>query len=514
MPEKPDFEKTQKELMEAIRKMMAESRPGKSPAQEISREETEEKRRERRNKALKFEFKPKQVKKHLDRYVIKQDEAKRILATTVCDHYNHVRICKSGDTCNDYTKQNVILLGPTGVGKTYLIRSLAELIGVPFIKADATRFSETGYVGRDVDDLVRDLVQRAEGDIELAEYGIIYLDEVDKIARASNTMGRDVSGAGVQQGLLKLMEETEVPLRSPQDIQSQMEGLMEYQQTGKLSRPVVNTRHILFIVSGAFNGLGDIIKKRRKAAHIGFQATAKRWPDTSEVLRDTKTEDFIEYGFEPEFVGRLPVRAVLDLLSAEDLYRILTTSEGSILKQYVAAFEAYGIEMKFEEQALWEMAKQAAEEKTGARGLVTVLEKTLRDLKYELPSSKLRYFSLKPVMVKEPSEAVRTLLEQEIKESRKEITEAVASFADRFSAQTKMTIRFDDEAVGLIQKRVLEEDIPVAEFLEKLLSNYDYGLKLIQQKSPRDKFVITAEVIRNPNVVLDQWIKEAYEKGV
>ncbi|MBI4431096.1 MAG: AAA family ATPase [Candidatus Omnitrophica bacterium] len=464
------------------------------------------------DKAFRFNFKPKEVKKYLDRFVIKQEEAKRVLATTVCDHYNHVRLCGLGEKCKDYIKQNVVLLGPTGVGKTYLIRSLAELIGVPFIKSDATKFSETGYVGRDVDDLVRDLVHKAEGDIDLAEYGIIYLDEIDKIARAINMQGRDVSGAGVQQGLLKLMEETEVPLRNPQDIQSQMEAMIEYQQKGKFSRPAVNTRHILFIVSGAFNGLDTIVRKRMKSTQIGFQPVQIPMPKSnSEALRQVQTEDFIEYGFEPEFVGRLPVRAVCDPLSAEDLYRVLTSSEGSVLKQYGAAFQAYGIEMKFEEKALWEMAKHAAQEKTGARGLVTVLERTLRDLRYELPSSSLTNFTLTSDMVFEPREGIKALLKKDLERRRVEIADEVRSFETGFFEKNKIKIEFDEQAREEIFRRVFEEDLKVGSFLETLLSNYIYGLALIQKRKQRDKFVLPIDIVSNPNLVLDKWIKEAYE---
>src|SRR3989338_11405364 len=230
-----DFEKTQKDLAEMVQKLMQEVTPRINPAAEPKQPETDEEHKKKRDKILEFNLKPKDVKKYLDRFVIKQEDAKRVLSTAICDHYNHIRLSKNGKGLKNYMKQNILILGPTGVGKTYLIRSLADLIGVPFVKSDATKFSETGYVGRDVDDLVRDLVHRAEGDIELAEYGIVYLDEVDKIARAANMQGRDVSGAGVQQGLLKLMEETEVQLRNPQDIQSQVEAMMEYQQRGKFS---------------------------------------------------------------------------------------------------------------------------------------------------------------------------------------------------------------------------------------------------------------------------------------
>ena len=216
---------------------------------------------------LSFDYLPRDIKNYLDRYVIKQDDAKKVLATAICDHYNHIKDCSLGEHCRDYSKQNIIMLGPTGVGKTYLVRTIAELIGVPFVKADATKFSETGYVGGDVEDLVRELVHKADGNVKLAEYGIIYLDEIDKIAAPTNILGRDVSGGGVQRGLLKLMEETEVSQRTPFDLTSQLQAAMEFQTKGKVTRSVINTRHILFIVSGAFNGLVPIIRQRiaRKA---------------------------------------------------------------------------------------------------------------------------------------------------------------------------------------------------------------------------------------------------------
>src|SRR5580704_4267192 len=249
-----------------------------------------------------FNRKPRDVKAYLDRFVIKQEEAKKVLSVALCDHYHHVRLAREGHGHANYAKQNVILLGPTGVGKTYLIRNAADLIGVPFVKADATKFSETGYVGADVEDLVRELVRRAENDIERAQYGIIYIDEIDKIATASNASGRDVSGRGVQTNLLKLMEETEVPARSPNDISGQIQAMMDFSQRGKKSPASINTRHILFIVSGAFDGLEKIVQKRLREASIGFAAPVTKKVEDASTLEHSRTRDFIEYGFEPEFI--------------------------------------------------------------------------------------------------------------------------------------------------------------------------------------------------------------------
>src|ERR1700726_727729 len=299
---------------------------------------------------LEFRLTPRQVKAHLDRFVVRQEDAKKTLAIAVCDHYNHVTLFRrlekddpKAASAIEYIKSNVLILGPTGVGKTYLVKHIAELIGVPFVKADATKFSETGYVGGDVEDLVRELVQRADGDPEVAQYGIIYIDEIDKIATSSNISGRDVSGRGVQTTLLKLMEETEVPLRNPMDLQSQLQSALEFQRRGKAKREIINTRHILFICSGAFDRLKDQVERRLRQANIGF-GSAPPPSDSAGVLAAVTTGDFIDYGLEPEFIGRLPVRVVCHELSADDLFAILKTSEGSVIRQYTRAFEAFGID--------------------------------------------------------------------------------------------------------------------------------------------------------------------------
>src|SRR5882757_2085778 len=250
-----------------------------------------------------FDFLPRDIKAHLDRFVIQQDEAKKVLSIAVCDHYNHVNYLRRLELEDaeraektEYAKQNVILVGPTGVGKTYLIKHIAELIKVPFVKADATKFSETGYVGGDVEDLVRELVQKADGDVNLAQFGIIYIDEIDKIASAANLIGRDVSGRGVQTTLLKLMEETEVPVRSMNDLQGQLQAAFEFQKRGKAKRETINTRHILFVVSGAFERLKQQVSRRISAGQIGFNAGAAPIMD-NQLFQQVTTQDFVEYGF-------------------------------------------------------------------------------------------------------------------------------------------------------------------------------------------------------------------------
>src|SRR5438874_3064725 len=294
----PSPEEFQRQLQEFMRQHF----PG-SNATAISRSEAagagETPQSDASADEFKFDYKPRDVKAYLDRFVVKQEEAKKVLSVALCDHYHHVRLAMDGKAQPNYAKQNVILLGPTGVGKTYLIRSIADLIGVPFVKADATKFSETGYVGGDVEDLVRDLLRRADGNVQRAQYGIIYIDEIDKIATAQNMSGRDVSGRGVQTNLLKLMEETEVPARAPNDIAGQLQALMDLANRGKKHPATLNTKHILFVVSGAFGGLDKIIRRRLRDATIGFAAAAQMPVSEEEVLQQVQTRDFIDFGFEP-----------------------------------------------------------------------------------------------------------------------------------------------------------------------------------------------------------------------
>ena len=463
---------------------------------------------------LKFDLKPKEIKQYLDRYIIKQDEAKKALAIAVCDHYNHVRECHEDPTAADadYSKQNIVMLGPTGVGKTYLIRHIAKLIGVPFVKADATRFSETGYVGANVDDLIRELVTQAEDTLELAQYGIIYLDEADKIATPPNIIGRDVSGRGVQIGLLKLMEETEVDLRSGNDVASQMRAAMEFQKSGKVEKEVINTRHILFIISGAFTGMADIIKKRMHQSKIGFNAEIISQTDDTETqyFENITPKDFIDFGFEPEFIGRLPVHVVCTELGVDDLFYILKHSEGSIIRQYENAFRAYGITVLFSECGLQRIAEKAIAQKTGARALMTVCEKVLRDYKFELPSTGVEEFVVTAEVVDAPDVELKRIITEPDYNRRTVMCEQVRRYEARFYTEHQLQIQFDAEATTLICERAIADAQTVQQVCDQLLGSYQHGLNLIKQNTGQSTFTFPKAVLENPDQVLEEWIRESY----
>ncbi|MDB6039087.1 MAG: endopeptidase Clp ATP-binding regulatory subunit ClpX [Verrucomicrobiales bacterium] len=455
-----------------------------------------------------FDKKPRDIKEYLDRFVIRQDEAKKVLGVAMCDHYHQVRLAREGKEQPNYTKQNIILIGPTGVGKTYLIRSVADLIGVPFVKGDATKFSETGYVGGDVEDLVRELVRKADGDIHRAQYGIIYIDEIDKLASASDSRGRDVSGRGVQTNLLKLMEETEVPARSQNDLAGQMQAMFDLQR-GRKGGNTINTKHILFIVSGAFDGLEKVVKRRSREAAIGFTHRADDGKEGA-ALDAVQTRDFIEFGFEPEFIGRLPVRVVCHPLSVDDLFQVLKSSEGSIIHQYEQTLGAYGIEAMFEEDALRRIAELAFEEQTGARGLMTVCERVLRDFKYELPSTAVKRFVVTRALVDNPQAELKKLLQEHEREERTVLRQLVHDYGNKFEELHGLRLRFSETAADLIAVEALAAQKPVREYCAVKFKDFQFGLKLINQNNGQTEFIIDDAVVGTPDNSLSNWVVASY----
>ncbi len=463
--------------------------------------------------AFDFNFKPTDIKAHLDRYVIRQDEAKKVLATAVCDHYNHAKMlrqCKARGEQIEFTKQNVIILGPTGVGKTYLVKHVAELIGVPFVKADATKFSETGYVGGDVDDLVRDLVSKAAGNIELAQHGIIYLDEVDKLASPSGRSGRDVSGRGVQTALLKLMEETEVPLYAPNDMRAQMQLMFDMKKGTRGGKEMINTRNILFIVSGAFSGLEKAVQKRLSTGSIGFGAGINGDHKSEGTLRQAKTQDLIDYGFEAEFIGRLPVRVVCDSLGADDLFQIMKCSAGSLIRQFEREFSAYGIEARFEDEALKIIAERAVQEKTGARGLVTAWEQVLRDFKFELPSMGLPVLKVDSELVTDPAAALAKSRVAAKSFNDDPRAQQVRAFSESFRASNGLDLKFEPDAIHEIFERAEREGMTPSDLCARLFKDYAFGLQLVVRNQGERGFVLNREAILEPDRFLSDLVARSY----
>jgi ATP-dependent Clp protease ATP-binding subunit ClpX len=552
--------------------------PHPEPAPEDTGEEEEEAVEEEYDEplAIRFDMRPMELKAYLDEYMVKQDEAKEVLATKVCTHYNRIKMFelnqnrKQNESVGEI-KNNIIMIGPTGVGKTFLIKLIAKKIGVPFVKGDATKFSETGYVGGDVEDLVRDLVHEAKGSIELAQYGIIYLDEVDKIAASPNLIGPDVSRSGVQRTLLKPMEDTEVELRSPQDPISQMEAVMEFQKTGKRDRQKISTRHILFIMSGAFGGLDEIVRKRLNRQGMGFGAQIKSKDEKTEYLRLAKAEDLIHYGFESEFIGRLPVVTVFENLEVEDLYHILCNPKGPIITSKKKDFKAYGIDLQFEDKALRLIAENAFRERTGARGLVSAVERILLKFEHVLPSTTIRHLVVTPAVVNDPAaelykfiqnpddperEALfRKLLAEEernlessirekcvefherygitfsdqrtklitrrVVEERKDLDTVVAevlavyddviNFEQDFSSRNEVKLSFSEDAIDRLIGMVWDKNVDARAFLEETFQNYEHGLKLIKKKTGKNEFSISADSIDDPENYLNELIRESYK---
>jgi endopeptidase Clp ATP-binding regulatory subunit ClpX len=449
---------------------------------------------------INFNLLPEELEEYLNKYVISQEPAIEIIATKVCTHFNRMKIemtIPEDQRIVGNIKSNMLLIGPTGVGKTYIVKLIANKIGVPFVKADATKFSETGYVGGDVEDLVRELVYEADGDISKAEYGIIYIDEIDKIASSGSLIGPDVSRTGVQRNLLKLMEESEVDLKTPHDLASQVEAAMEAQRTGKVTRKKINTKNILFIVSGAFSSLPDIINKRLNRQSIGFDKERANTAQKHEILNQLKTEDLIEFGFESEFIGRLPVSIILNELDVDGLYKILKNSHSTVVFGKKMDFKAYGIELDFSDDALMILALRAHQEKTGARGLLSVFEKLLIKFEKSLPSTEIKKLYVDLSLVNNPDNILADML----------LEDGINKFQKEFLIEHGIYLLFEDNAKEKLRVKSKELNIKVRNLCDNLFKDFFHGIRLMKLEN----FTITEEAVNNPKEYLDSYIKENYK---
>jgi ATP-dependent Clp protease ATP-binding subunit ClpX len=526
-----------------------------------------------------FDMKPEELESYLDGYVIKQEQAKGVLSTKICTHFNRIKsLSKRKKKENPFSvgmiKNNILMIGPTGVGKTYLIKLIAQKIGVPFVKGDATKFSETGYVGGDVEDLVRDLVYEAKDDISLAENGIVYIDEIDKIASSKNIIGHDVSRTGVQRALLKPMEETDIDLKVPHDPISQIQAIEHYRRTGKREKQVVNTKNILFIMSGAFEGLQEIITKRLQRQGIGFEADIHSSDMDMDILKEVRAQDLIEFGFESEFIGRLPVIVVFDELTKDDLVEILKNPNNPIILSKKRDFMAYNITIQFEDEALEKLAEIASQEKTGARGLVSAVERTLMSFEKHLPSTTIGKLLVSPELVENPGielqrfdsgkymddpkiierfesaaanekEGIKKVIRERSKEYEaqlglelygdridllaeqalkyiteidavindfKEMRYQIKSQIEGMFSQLAINVDLSETAIDEIIRISISQDRDIREICLNLANELEYGLKLVKDKIGRNVFTITGESVSDPEKYIDNLIKKFYSQ--
>ncbi|MFN2357100.1 MAG: AAA family ATPase [Desulfotignum sp.] len=568
-----DPKKIEKELGEFLNKKFGGKVRIISPSMQPQKDAISGKPPDKGKKGLiNFNIKPAELIAYLDQYVVRQDRAKSVLSTKICTHFNRIRHEETsedkGAKITGHIKSNILLLGPTGIGKTYLIKLIAKKIGVPFVKADATKFSETGYVGGDVEDLIRDLVKEADDDIELAECGIVYVDEIDKIAASPNVMGAQVSRTGVQRALLKPMEETEVDLKVPHDPVSMMQELEAFQRTGKRSSRRVNTGNILFILSGAFTGLTDLIKQRMSQKTIGFSSKLNPPGDDMDLLQQTRAEDLVKFGFESEFIGRVPVRCILDTLEEDDLYAILKMPNNPVILSKRLDFAAYGIDIAFEDEALKILAGMAFKENTGARGLVSVVEDALLRFEETLPSRNITRFVVTGQVITEPSDVLTDLLadqpvhdwpalhhkarQKEIAYITDHITEnwkslsilhgltlsrircdmaaryycthvmeiddairKIKKFHDtvkemelEISKSVDLQIIFEEDAIDFLIDQFILHSVSSEAMLSKLYNDYYDGLNLIKEKTGKNRFFLSKADLEDSETYLNTLIKK------
>jgi len=512
-----------------------------------------------------FSLTPIELESFLDTYVIGQKQAKGIICTKICTHFHKIKTyylnySKRGQI--EFLKNNILLIGPTGVGKTYMIKLISKKLGVPFVKGDATKFSETGYVGGDVEDLIRELYWVSRESISLAQFGIVFLDEIDKIASPVETIGPDISRSGVQRALLKLLEETEVEIRAQQD----NIPYMDESSNKKRKKLILNTKFVLFIGSGAFQGLDELIKKRLKRSNMGFLSELDGDPEAYvNYLKFVTPEDLVKYGFEREFVGRFPVIVVCDPLKEEELYQILANPNGHIILNKKRDFKVYGIDLAFTNEALRLIAKEAYQAGTGARALCNILERYLIEFERALPSLGIKFLGVNEELIKNPESYLREMLNfpnrkkwrdvylealnhekeranlwLESMLSERETFEVtpqrfefmfelykthdielnkafeelkflyfqIKNYEKVFSHKTGLNITFTEEAVDVILEQVLKKNWGIFAYCEKIMSRLEYKLKYLKDHWGERNFYITPLALRKPRAYLEELLRD------
>ncbi|QER42179.1 AAA domain-containing protein [Thermodesulfobacterium sp. TA1] len=522
---------------------------------------------ERFSSIYEFDLKPLELESFLNDYVVGQKEAKAVISTKICTHFQKIKhyVLKRNEEF-DFVKNNLLIIGPTGVGKTYVMKLIAKKIGVPFVKGDATKFSETGYVGGDIEDLIRELYWEAEGDLEKAHYGMIFLDEIDKIASTGENIGPDVSRTGVQRALLKPLEETTVEIKLPPEV-GQSFNHKDFFEKNRKKKLVLNTKHVLFVASGAFQGLEEIIKKRLRKQKMGFLSDLEEKIDQKiNYLKFVSPEDLVNYGFEREFVGRFPVIVVFDPLSEEDLFEILANPNNPIVLNKKKDFNVYGITLAFTNGALKEIARLASQENTGARALAMVLERVLIPYERVLSSKGLKYLGVTEELVKDPEGILQAmlsspknerwmvnfktaLLEEEgrfkdylnskndfwvdksfdltpkrvnllfsfylswaiepikVWERLFYVWQQIKNYEKFFENRYKLRILFSEEAIDLIIERVIKKEVGVFSLCDKIMSRLKDELVYLRDVLGINHVVITPEAFKNPEKFCEEILK-------
>ena len=517
-----------------------------------------------------FNLTPAELEAYLDEYMIGQKEAKAIISTKVCTHFHKIRyyyLREGREEDIEFVKNNIFIIGPTGVGKTYMIKLISKKLGVPFVKGDATKFSETGYVGGDIEDLIRELYWEANGDLEKAHFGIVFLDEIDKIASAGETVGPDVSRTGVQRALLKPLEETDIEIKVPQDGYGGLE-FQESVQKSKKKRIILNTRYVLFIVSGAFQGLDQIIKKRIKKQSMGFISEIESREEIKfNYLKFVIPEDLVAYGFEREFIGRFPVIAVFDPLSQEELFEILSNPNNPIMLNKKRDFKVYGIDLAFTDEALKEIANLAYKENTGARALSRILERILIYFERALPSKSFKFLGVTEELIKDPEGFLKALLESPnnirwrenyykaledekrrvkkyvsskvkyIDEEKFELTpkrlnlifdlykerdielnkaledvlfllRQVKNYEKAFERKNNVKIIFTEDTIDTILENAIKKNWGVFAYCEKVMSRLEYSFNYLRDILAEEVFYITPLALKRPQKYVEEYLRK------